>query len=262
MINLKIKELYDEIYNESLGIMGSFVMSIIDIYDKYFENEDSIKFLKNKFKEFSDINFGKKYQKWYTNSLIILDTLMPERKQEFVDLYSPNPKRKELNRLNYTISDAIGGYSNSYVNPTHSIHQIQRQIDIIKGLKDIIDLKIYDIKLLIENDVFEEELDTARYLFSKGFNRSAGAICGVLLEKHLKGMLNSKNIILTKKTPSINDLNVELYKNNLIDTSQNKFLLYLGDLRNKCDHDKTCEPSKTEIQDLIDGTNKVLKTYF
>ena len=259
---MNVKDLYEKIYNECNNIYGSFIMLVVNKYSKLFKNDSYVQKLKNTYKNYSYDNFGEIYQKWYTNSLIILTSLFPERKQEFIELYSPKPKRSNLNLLNYTISDAIGGYTNLYVSPINSINQIQRQIDIIKGLKDVIDSKIYDIKMLIENDVFDEEIDAAKYLLSKGFNRAAGAICGVLLEKHLKGMLKSRGINLIKKTPSINELNVELYKNNLIDSTQNKFLLFLGDLRNKCDHDKSLEPSKIEIQDLIDGTNKVLKSYY
>ena len=255
---MKIKDLYYEIYDKCDEILGSFIMQMIVNYRKDFGDEEIIEAYKKRFGEYSCNNIGKKYQKWYTNSLIILNAIMPERKKEFIDLYSPDPKRKTLTVLNYTISDAIIGYSYNQINPTISITKIQQQINIIKSLKDIIDSKINDIKLLIENEVFENELESARYLLLKGFNRASGAICGVLLERHLKSMLVTP---MKKSSPTLNELNTELYKNNIIDGTQNKYLLYLSDIRNKCDHDKDSEPTKEEIEELISGTEKVIMTY-
>ncbi len=36
----------------------------------------------------------------------------------------------------------------------------------------------------------------------------------------------------------------------------------LADIRNVCDHKKEKEPTEQQVTDLIDGTNKVLKTVF
>ena len=258
---MKVKEIYNELYDKCDDIFASFILFIIDNYRSTIKDANTIDAYKKKYINYSSKSFREKYQCWYTNSLIVLSVLLPERKKEFIDLYVADPKRKELNVLTYKISDAISGLTNIYTRPSNSINQIQRQIDIIKSIKSIIDSKINDIRQLIENDVFENELDTSKYLLSKGFNRSAGAICGVLLEKHLKGMLVIRGLTISKKDPSINDLNAELYKNGIIDSTQNKYLLFLGDIRNKCDHDKKSEPTKDEINDLINGTSKVLKTF-
>ena len=53
----------------------------------------------------------------------------------------------------------------------------------------------------------------------------------------------------------------DLYNHSLIDTTQNKFLLFLADIRNKCDHNKKTDPTAAEVTDLIEGTEKVIKTY-
>ncbi len=258
---MKIEEIYYELLSECPTIYGSFIVLLAKCDGRYFtENDQQI--VNDLKKKYSSVSFSNAYQKWYTKSILLLNALFPERKDEFASLYSPNPKRKELNLLTYTISDAIRGLSNNNVNPSNAIDLIMRQMDIIKSFKDVINSKIRDVRQLIENDVFEDELASAKYLLLKGFNRSAGAICGVLLERHLKNMLASKNLSLSKKDPSINDLNAELYRNGVIDATQNKFLLFLGDIRNKCDHDKKSEPTKDEITDLISGTGKVINTYY
>lgn len=114
---------------------------------------------------------------------------------------------------------------------------------------------------MLEFDIFEKELDAARHLLKNKYYRSAGAICGVIIEKHLTNILNNNNILITKKNPGINDLNSLLYENQLIDSTKFKFITFLADIRNKCDHNKDVEPTKEEIHDLIEGTQKIIKTY-
>ena len=74
-------------------------------------------------------------------------------------------------------------------------------------------------------------------------------------------IISINKIKITKKDPTINDLNQLLYANNLIDLTQNKFLVYMGDIRNKCDHNKPVEPTANEVLELINGTDKIIKTY-
>ena len=50
--------------------------------------------------------------------------------------------------------------------------------------------------------------------------------------------------------------------NSVIDISQWRHLQYLGDIRNLCDHDKSSEPTRENLDDLIAGAKKVLKTVY
>jgi hypothetical protein len=46
----------------------------------------------------------------------------------------------------------------------------------------------------------------------------------------------------------------------VIDVPQWRFISLLGDLRNLCSHNKDKEPTEQQVADLVDGTDKVLKT--
>ena len=257
---MKLKDVYKELANESFEIIGCYLRYI----STYFSNgiSDSEKgTIDREYSKYDGSTFPIKYQSWYTRSLLVLNVIANERKQDFIKQYEPDSKRKALTALNYTIYDTLKGVFPSSSSPLVSFNNLKIQVSIINSLKVIIDDRIYNLKSLIESEVFESELDTARYLLSKGFKRSAGAICGVLLERHLDSMCKSAGVTINKKDPTINDFNVELYKNGAIDSTQNKFLLYLSDLRNKCDHNKQYEPSDQEVGDLINGTKKVILTY-
>jgi len=43
-------------------------------------------------------SFEKNYQKWYTESHAVIKQLLPDRLNEFVELYRPEPRRKEGRR--------------------------------------------------------------------------------------------------------------------------------------------------------------------
>ena len=112
----------------------------------------------------------------------------------------------------------------------------------------------------MQADLFDSEIDAARELLKNKFLRAAGAIAGVVLEKHLHQVCDDHGVKITKKNPSISDLNELLKANAIIDIPQWRHIALLGDIRNLCDHNKQKEPTAQQINDLIDGTDKVLKT--
>ena len=111
-------------------------------------------------------------------------------------------------------------------------------------------------------DVFDSEIDSARELCKKGFYRAAGAICGVVIEKHLSEVCTQRQIKVSKKHPVINDYNELLKSNNVIDIPTWRNIQRLADLRNMCDHHKDIEPTKDNIEELIAGTDKIIKTIY
>ena len=69
-------------------------------------------------------------------------------------------------------------------------------------------------------------------------------------------------VIVKKKNPGISDFNQGLRDRDIISVSQWRFVQHLADIRNVCDHARGREPEQTEIDDLVSGTSKVVKTYF
>ena len=106
------------------------------------------------------------------------------------------------------------------------------------------------------------EIDAAAELAKKGFFRGAGAVAGVVLEGHLSQVCVKHNLKTRKKAPTINDFNQMLKDSSTIDTPMWRFIQHLGDLRNLCDHSKGREPTKEEVNDLISGVRRVIKTIF
>ena len=257
-----LKEI-ESLINEAQQVYGAFVRSYCLEKLKTQIDETKYKELKEQYAEFKGIDFAEAYQKWYSRTLTIIKVVLPQRQTEFEQLYAPSSNRKELTILNYTIQDAIKGIYNerTRVEPTTANDLIRTQIHILKSVYELADKRLNEINNMLELDVFEKELDSARHLLKNKYFRSAGAICGVLIEKHLLGMLKFAGLKQSKNNPTISTLNDDLYSNSIIDSVQYKFLLYLGGIRNKCDHNKAEDPTKEEIQELINGTEKVINTY-
>ncbi|WP_217644084.1 hypothetical protein [Granulicella pectinivorans] len=133
---------------------------------------------------------------------------------------------------------------------------------MVKSAKSRFESSLFDIRQLLQADLFDSELEAASHLLKNNFARAAGALAGVVLERHLGEVCASHKLPLRKKDPSINDLNQALKDAGVIETSQWRFVQLLGDIRNTCDHSKDAEPTAADVKELVDGVAKVTKTIF
>lgn len=220
-------------------------------------------------KPFLNSNFKCDYHAWYNESLAVIRQLMPERLEDFVLQYKqPRRKDNEISYLNYTISDYLldlvvkDRFGDVKVNRTAVVPKFQQQFQIVQSLKKCFDSSLYNIKQLVQADMMDSEIESAKLLLKNGFFRAAGAICGVVLEKHFSTICELHNIKMSKKNPGISDYNQKLKDESIIDTPTWRKICYLADIRNLCDHNKKEEPTKEQLVDLVNGTEKVVKTIF
>ncbi|CAB3849865.1 hypothetical protein LMG26858_01649 [Achromobacter anxifer] len=211
-------------------------------------------------------DFFSAYQSWYSESLTLIKQLLPERLADFIRLYEKPKGRKEVGFENYRIEDALQGLrvtrlqTEVIADAGSAMPHLRQQVAILNSLKGRFESSLYDIRALVQADLFDSELDAARELLKHKFTRAAGAIAGVVLEKHLHEVCAHRNVRIAKKNPTIADYNEALKSEGIIDTSQWRFNQHLGDIRNLCDHNKDKEPTPAQVSDLIDGVAKVTKT--
>lgn len=208
------------------------------------------------------------YQGWYSESLTLLKQLLPDRVNDFIRHYEKPKSRKEIKHGNYVLEDYLqnlsvtrGAYE-EVVGPSSAISQLEQQLAIVKSVRKRFESSLFDIQQLAQADIFDSELDSAKELNKKGFARGAGAISGVVLEKHLLQVCKNHSIPITEKNPSISDFNDKLKSSEVIETPQWRKIQHLGDIRNLCDHNKENEPSKDDVDELIAGVDKLIKTLF
>ena len=200
------------------------------------------------------------YETWYSESLRVIKQVIPERLDDFMKQYK-DEKRKFIANDTYTVYDYLIGIHSGMLDLASAIPKLQNQVAILRSAYNSFNSSLFHIKEIIQADIFDSELDAAKELCRKGFLPASGAMVGVVLEKHLSHVCTQNNIPIKKKNPTIADLN-NLLKDNVIDIEQWRFIERLGDLRNRCTHRRDREPTQENVDDLIEGVDKVIKTVF
>lgn len=209
------------------------------------------------------------YQTWYSEAKALIRQLLPDRLDDFVRHYEKPKPRKAITFDNYRIEDFLQGLiitrgyaKEKVVGPDAALPELRQQLAIVKSIKRRFDSSLFDIQQLAQADLFDSEVDAAHELLKHKFNRAAGAIAGVVLEKHLGQVCINHAIKFRKKNLTISDYNDALKKASVIDVPQWRAIQQLGDIRNLCDHNKDTDPTRDQVKELLDGVSKVIKTLF
>ena len=204
-------------------------------------------------------NFNSTYQCWYTEASAVVRQLIPDRLDEFEQLYKDDGRRLKKNIATFTIQDWLNDIFGSVDMVLARLHI---QLQILRAAQGRFESTLFDIRQMLQSDLFDSELDASRELVKHGFLRGAGAIAGVVLEKHLAQVAANHALKSRKKDPTISDFNDLLKKGDVVDLPTWRQVQRLSDIRNLCDHNKDRDPTKVEVEELINGVEKITKTLF
>jgi len=226
--------------------------------------------LLKKLEKDENVSFNSNYQQWYSETLALIKQVLPERLSEFKELYRFELKRKTIDQFNFAIQDwlhgtrsAIDPLGKKYFNDNSIVlSKYNNQIGILNSAIKKFNSSLFEIKQILQTDLFDSEIQMAEELRRKGFLRAAGVICGVIIEKHLQEVCNNHKIIIKKKNPTIGDFNDKLKESDVIDVPSWRKIQRLGDIRTLCSHKKNREPSQDEIDELLQETDKLIKYLF
>lgn len=215
-------------------------------------------------------DFGKRrgidhvsYESWFSRAARAVRDILPERHVEFVELYRLPKRPTKLEIGSYTISDYLSGVTLTYHDSENLVlTRFYQQVAILKSAKDVLVSRVAGIRGVVRSELFDDEISVASELRSKGHFRAAGAVAGVVLERHLKDVAERHKVIIRKKSPTLGDLNDALKNADVYDVPTWRRLQLLTDLRNLSVHEKGREPTAEEMQDLIDGVNRIIKSIF
>ena len=241
-----------------------------DCYPEEIKQQLEYIFGKEEAKEYIKLlpNFKREYQSWYSESLALVKQVLPDRISDFSSYYEHPRVRKDITSLNYMIRDYLQGLRITGVmgdivaDGSAAIPEFEQQLNIVRAAKRSLESILIDLTSILQADLFDSEIDGTRALAKAGFLRPAGVICGVVIEKHLRHVCDTHGIKIIKKRPTISDFNDKLKDGNIILVSQWRFIQHLADLRNLCSHLRERDPTDEDVEDLISGTEKILKTVF
>jgi hypothetical protein len=204
------------------------------------------------------------YQRWYSKALKAVATLAPDRHAEFKSYYEINPKRKVLGYGTFVIQDYLKGVkpSNFHYPDFDTRHQALlcffNQLTIFQSIVERVDSVVANIEGELYAELQDNEIAIARQL-AKVNLRAAGALMGVVIEGHLQKVASMHRVTVAKKNPTIVDLNEPLKSAGVIDTASWRKISFLADLRNLCSHKKDVEPTKEQVEELIQGAEWLTK---
>jgi len=207
------------------------------------------------------------YQRWYTKALKAVASLAADRHAEFRSYYEINPKRKSLSYGTYVIEDYLKGVApNSFQHPGFDTRAqvltcFFNQLTILNAIDERVDSVLANIEGELYAELQDSEVAVARQL-AKASLRAAGALVGVVIEGHLQKVAFVHGVKIIKKNPTIADLNDPLKAASVIETPAWRKISFLADLRNICSHKKDAEPTKEQVEELIQGAEWLMKNVF
>lgn len=118
--------------------------------------------------------FDSEYDTWYSESLRVVKQIIPDRLDDFVKQYK-NDKRKEISFLTYGISDYLLGLKTTrggeiIADRAGALSKMQLQNSILKAAEKRFTSSLFDMREVLQADIFDSELDAALELGKKVFS--------------------------------------------------------------------------------------------
>lgn len=205
-------------------------------------------------------DFDADYQMWFTESQKVVSMIIPERLCDF-NLQYDRQNRKSLMIHNYTIDDYLNRLTCwEFVKVELGFGRMEQQVAILRSARQRFTSSLFNINELITSDLFESEIVAARDLLDKKLLRAAGAVAGLVFKKHLLRICQTHNIKLSKKSTTILALNDLLRGAGIIEFWQFKINESLESIYAISVDAKGDEPTTRQVQELVDGVGKLIRT--
>lgn len=190
------------------------------------------------------VDFVQSYHQWYAACLAVVEANMPSRLAELAALHKG--ANTELMKGSITFEDQV-----------RLADRIVQVRAVIASIPQYLEGRLHDLELAVAQAYVGDQLAEAQALLKAGYTRAAGAIAGVLLERHLRLLCGRHQPpIKYRKNAGITKLNDALKSAGVYDVVQWRKVQWMGDIRNQCDHPKATEPREGDIADLIAEVSK------
>ena len=207
-----------------------------------------------------DVN--ERYQVWYTQTLRLVERVLPERRREFEGYYRYDQESRDRSA---TISAILGSLSS----PRATGEKRGALAGLFDpGLEQGTFLRLLGMQLAIlasavptllpEERRPDRELQAARLLLSKGHRRAAGAVAGLALESHLSKVAQRNGLALPESgSSSLRRLNRSLRKAGVCGSARSRRIERLAELSDACFRRKRKVSAKL-VSELLSGVEETL----
>lgn len=174
---------------------------------------------------------------WCTSCLNLREKVCGERSTHYKNFYS---QLGEIHILGRTLS-ALG-----ILKSAHTDYQQEF---------------LFDTRVLIEAEMFDDFLEQSEYLLDSGYYQAAAVLIGGVLEDGLR-RLCERNSIELSENPKVDAMNANLAKQGIYSKLKQKQITALADVRNKAAHGKWEEFCKSDVEDMLRKVGQLMEEHF
>lgn len=120
---------------------------------------------------------------------------------------------------------------------------------------------LFDMRRLIEADVFDDLLEQAQQLHASGYHPAAAVVAGCVLEDSLRKICDKQSIQLPTK-PKLDRMNSDLAKAGVYSKLVQKRITALADLRNKAAHGQWNQFNADDVDDMIRAVRRTIEELY
>lgn len=183
------------------------------------------------------------YEVWYNSVTPLVSEYLPNRLDDFEQHYNEFKQRLQLEEKARSDTQKVLNTQNA---------DFDSQRSILQSIPSKIRVEELKIRRQISEEVSQSELATARGLFDDGEVRASGVVAGVALERYL--LMKCKNAskdINYSYNDGISSLAQKLYEADEIDSTPQKHLQHLADIRANCAHANEENPDPDDVERLL-----------
>jgi len=207
-----------------------------------------------------DVN--ERYQVWYTQTLRLVERVLPERRREFEGYYRSDQESRDQSATISTIlgslsgsratgekREALAGLFDPGLEQATFLHLLGMQLAILASAVPT---------LLPEERRPDRELQAARLLLSKAHRRAAGAVAGLVLESHLSRVAQRHGLALPRSgSSSLRRLSRSLREAGVCGSARSRRIERLAELSDACVRGKR-KISPKLVSELLSGVEETL----
>jgi hypothetical protein len=180
---------------------------------------------------------GQAAHQWFTSSQNILSRIFGHNSEHYRN-FSDQPEKRGLT------------YS-----PT------RRAVGVLKAaLEDYEGGYLFNLRDLIEAEVFSDFLDQAQALLNAGYFAPAAVVVGAVLEDGLRRLAARRNVELPEK-PKLDRMNAELAKAGVYSKLVQKRITAIADIRNTAAHGDWTSFKSDDVMDMFTWVTRFLEDH-
>ena len=184
------------------------------------------------------------------------------RGNQHVDTQLATKWRASCRSFLQRIFDEKSTYFSSFDNRVWSVSTVEYGLGVLHAAKEDYEQGyLFDVRLLIEAEVFDDILEQAEHLLESGYGPPAAVMGGGILEDALRRLCVAKGIPLADK-PKLDKMNADLAKAGTYNKLMQKRITALADIRNSAAHGEWAEFTDDDVQNMLQHVRGFLEQHF